>query len=102
MQVDTVSIALEKRKKPNEIVKELKHQNPATFAGLTEQVVGRWIEGGSGETEWKESVLKNVAHGHSPAGATTRSGILVSGLFISMRLVIIMDRHHIRNYRRRS
>jgi hypothetical protein len=65
-------------------MKEAKRINPKTFEGLTEQVVGRWIDRDAynkrGIWKWKDAVLEEVAHGNAPGGQTTRSGILVSGV----------------------
>jgi len=67
---------------PRAITKEAKHINPKTFATLTEQVVGRWIDRDAhnkrGIWKWKDAVLEEVAHGNAPGGQSTRSGILVS------------------------
>jgi hypothetical protein len=67
---------------PRRIMKEAKRINPTTFAALTEQVVGRWIDRDAyrekGIWKWKDSILAEVAHGNAPRGQSTRSGILVS------------------------
>lgn len=67
---------------PSAITKEAKRINSTTFATLTEQVVGRWIDReaykAKGVWKWKDSVLAEVAHGNAPRGQSTRSGILVS------------------------
>jgi hypothetical protein len=65
-------------------MREVKWINSTTFAALTEQVIGRWIDREAhkekGIWKWKDSILAEVAHGNAPRGQSTRSGILVSVL----------------------
>lgn len=65
---------------PREIVRILHRDNPKLFAGITEQVVGRWIDPEArkeGISRWSDKVLARVAKGNSPGGQNTRAGILV-------------------------
>lgn len=66
---------------PRAITREAKRINSTTFAALTEQVVGRWIDREAyrekGISKWRDSILAKVAHGNAPGGQSTRSGILV-------------------------
>ncbi|KAM6490369.1 hypothetical protein JOM56_014133, partial [Amanita muscaria] len=64
---------------PREICKKAVNINPQMFQGLTEQVVGRWIDRESCEKgifKWKDNVLKDVSSGHTPGGQSTQVGIL--------------------------
>lgn len=62
-----------------EIVRVLRDRNPRSFATLTPQVLGRYIERPKNETpRWKASFLLRVLQGHKPIANITRSGILVS------------------------
>ncbi|KAJ7924628.1 hypothetical protein B0H13DRAFT_2578172 [Mycena leptocephala] len=67
--------------KPRAILKELHRANLKDFSRLTEQVIGRWIDGDSrdrGTSKWKDSVIQNVARGkgNAPSGHTTPFGVL--------------------------
>lgn len=62
------------------ILKEAQKVDPKAFARLTEQVIGRWIDGEAkrrGVSRWAASVMVRVAAGNSPGGQSTRRGILV-------------------------
>ncbi|KAF8185250.1 hypothetical protein K438DRAFT_1765899 [Mycena galopus ATCC 62051] len=64
-----------------EICRAAKHLAPTTFAKLTPQVVGRWIDkeaAKKGINKWTDSVLKRVERGSAPGGHSTRAGILDS------------------------
>ncbi|KAJ7069136.1 hypothetical protein C8F01DRAFT_976393, partial [Mycena amicta] len=78
-QIEMAAVKAGRPWKPVEIVREAKKMDGETFAKLTPQVVGRWIDKDAkraGESKWKDSVLKNVAKGNTPGGHTTRAGIL--------------------------
>lgn len=79
-QIVDATVRAGKPWRPRDIVTEARKLNPATFATLTEQVVGRWIDKEAKEEGiscWSEKTLKEVAKGNSPGGETTRTGILV-------------------------
>ncbi|KAJ7869051.1 hypothetical protein B0H13DRAFT_2557989 [Mycena leptocephala] len=80
-QVQAAASRVSKPWKPRAILKELHRANLKDFSRLTEQVIGRWIDGDSrdrGTSKWKDSVIQNVARGkgNSPGGHTTRCGVL--------------------------
>jgi hypothetical protein len=65
--------------KPTEIVRILKCRTPKLFAGITSQVVGRYIERpADGPPRWKESFLERLREGYRAHSQSTRTGILVS------------------------
>jgi hypothetical protein len=48
--------------------------DPTSFAHLTEQVVGRWVDRtakNNGISKWSEAVLARAAAGNSPGGHST-------------------------------
>jgi hypothetical protein len=58
--------------------------DPTSFAHLTEQVVGRWVDRTAkinGISKWSDAVLARAAAGNSPGGHSTRTGILVCNPF---------------------
>ncbi|KAJ7852106.1 hypothetical protein B0H13DRAFT_2398932 [Mycena leptocephala] len=78
-QVQAAASRVSKPWKPRAILKELHRANLKDFSRLTEQVIGRWIDGDSrdrGTSKWKDSVIQNVERGkgNSPGGHTTRCG----------------------------
>lgn len=79
-QIEDAALCAGKPWSPREIVREAKRLNPKSFSRLTEQVLGRWIDGeakAQGVSQWKESVLRRIERGNAPGGDTTRAGILV-------------------------
>jgi hypothetical protein len=66
---------------PAEIVQILKGRNPDTFACLTPQVLGSYIECPEhGPPQWTQEVLKQV--GFQPGGHLTCNGALVCPLVL--------------------
>ena len=79
-QIEAAVIWAGKPWKPCEILREAQKSNSPSFARLTEQVIGRWIDDSArskGVYKWRDSVLARVAAGNSPGGQWTRTGILV-------------------------
>jgi hypothetical protein len=72
-QIETAAVLAGRPWSPREIVLQAKRLDLKAFKGLTEQVVGRWIDPddqtGSG-IKWKESVLEysRLRRGMLPAG----------------------------------
>jgi hypothetical protein len=66
---------------PRQIRIEAQRQDPKSYATLTDQVVGRWIDReaeAEGVWKWRDSILRKVEKGNAPGGQSTRAGILVS------------------------
>jgi hypothetical protein len=65
---------------PRAILKEAQKLDPIVFSGLTEQVIGQWIDPAAkrqGASKWASIVLDRVKAGNSPDGQSTQQGILV-------------------------
>jgi hypothetical protein len=76
---------------PRAILKEAQKLDPVIFAGLTEQVIGRWIDPTAkrqGVSKWTSTVLDQVKAGNSPNGQSTRQGILVCNPSLRIQLCI--------------
>jgi len=79
-QIETAATRAGKPWKPRVILKETQKMDPVSFARLTEQVIGRWIDNkakGKGISRWSAAVLARVTAGNSPGGQSTRTGMLV-------------------------
>ncbi|KAF5384182.1 hypothetical protein D9615_003148 [Tricholomella constricta] len=63
--------------RPVDIVRTLQKLDDGLFAGLTSQVVGRWIDRTGEFPRWSDNTLMRVELGNKPGGITTRVGILM-------------------------
>jgi len=71
-QIETAATRAGKPWKPRVILKETQKMDPVSFARLTEQVIGRWIDNkakGKGISRWSAAVLARVTAGNSPGGS---------------------------------
>jgi hypothetical protein len=80
LQIEMAARKAGKPWSPHVILKEAQKLDPIVFAGLTEQVIGQWIDPAAkcqGASKWTSIVLDRVKAGNSPDGQSTRQGILV-------------------------
>jgi hypothetical protein len=106
-QIETAAVKAGKPWKPSAICREAKKLSPATFSGLTEQVVGRWIDSEAkavhGTSKWSDSTLQRVVAGNAPGGQSTRAGILVNEDIQNVHSVLMLSgRNHILESVKRS
>lgn len=106
-QIHNTAVAIGFPWRPIDIVRQLQHQDPITFASLRPQRISQWRDKNfPDELKWTESHLRAVARGNSASTISSSRSVLVSDCSIpayrvinhKLYTVILSNRsHHYQN-----